>query len=118
MAKLTTDGKAVSEYRRWTNRKNVEGPAPVQITGDGKLEDVLLKPATDMSLVPKLAKEAKERAALPDSKASSVSFKLPFLRYVGEGPEWSVMVETGKPGENWQNKHVTFDAKGKFKKGF
>jgi hypothetical protein len=45
-----------------------------------------------------------------------VNFKLPFIRYVGEGPEWSVMVEAGKPGENWQNKHVTFDAKGKLKK--
>jgi hypothetical protein len=42
----------------------------------------------------------------------------PFIRYEGEGPEWSASVETGKPGENWQSKHVTFDAKGKFKKVF
>jgi hypothetical protein len=119
MAKLTTDGQTVSEYRRWTNRKNIEGPVPVQITGDGKLEDVLLKSGdVDLSLVPKLAKEAKERAALPDSRVSSLRVNFPFIRYEGEGPEWTAMVETGKPGENWQNKHVTFDAKGKFKRVF
>lgn len=119
MAKLTTDGKTVSEYRRWTHRRDAEGPAPVQITGDGKLEDVLLKPAdVDLSLVPRLAKEAKERAALPDSKVSSLRLNYSFIRYEGEGPEWTAMVETGKPGENWQNKHVTFDAKGKFKRVF
>ncbi|HEY9284676.1 MAG TPA: hypothetical protein VIP46_14565 [Pyrinomonadaceae bacterium] len=118
-AKLTTDGKTVNEYRRWTNRKNVDDPVPVRITGDGKIEDVLLKPGdVDLSLVPKLAKEAKERAALPDSKVSSLRFNYSFIRYAGEGPEWSALVETGKPGENWQSKHVTFDAKGKFKKVF
>ena len=116
-AKLTTDGKTVSEYRRWIYRKGVEDPAPVQITGDGKLEDVLLKPAdVDLSLVPRLAKEAKERAALPDAKVSSLRFNFPFIRYEGEGPEWSASVETGKPGVDWQSKHVTFDAKGKFKR--
>ena len=119
MAKLTTDGKTVSEYRRWIHRKNVDDPVPVRITGDGKLEDVLLKPSdVDLSLVPRLAREAKERAALPDSKVSSLRINFPFIRYEGEGPEWTAMVETGKPGENWQSKHVTFDAKGKFKKVF
>ena len=118
-AKLTTDGKTVSEYRRSVNRKNVDDPAPVRITGDGKLEDVLLKPGdVDLSLIPKLVKEAKERAALPDSKVSSMHFNYSFIRYEGEGPEWTAMVETGKPSENWQNKHVTFDAKGKFKREF
>jgi hypothetical protein len=116
-AKLTTDGKTVSEYRRWKNRREIEGPLPVQITGDGKLEDVLLKTSdVDLSLVPRLAKEAKERAALPDSKVDSLRLNFPFIRYVGEGPEWTASVETGKPGENWQHKYVTFDTKGKFKK--
>jgi hypothetical protein len=118
-AKLTTDGKTVSEYRRWKNRRDIEGPLPVQISGDGKLEDVLLKPTdVDLSLVPRLAKEARERAALPDSKVDSLRINFPFIRYAGEGPEWTASVETGKPGENWQSKHVTFDAKGKFKKVF
>ncbi|HEX7177758.1 MAG TPA: hypothetical protein VF240_21035 [Pyrinomonadaceae bacterium] len=118
-AKVSTDGQSVKEYRRSTNKKEIDGPLEVRLTGDGKLEDNLLKLSdVDLSLIPKLAKEAKERAALPDSKASSAGFKLPFIRYEGEGPEWSVMVETGKPGENWQSKHVTFDAKGKFKKVF
>ncbi len=118
-AKLTTDGKTVSEYRRWANRKDVQGPAPVRIAGGGKLEDVLLKPGdVDLSLVPRLAKEAKEHAALPDSKVSSLRINFPFIRYEGEGPEWSASVETGRPGENWQSKHVTFDAKGKFKRVF
>ena len=59
MAKLTTNGETMSEYRRRTNRKNVEGPVPVQLTADGKLEDVLLEPGdVDLSLVPKLAREA------------------------------------------------------------
>ena len=116
-AKVSTDGQSVKEYRRWTNKKEIDGPMEVSLSGDGKLEDNLLKMSdVDLSLVPKVAKEAKERAALPDSKVSSVSFKLPFIRYVGEGPEWTVMVEAGKPGENWQNKHITFDAKGKLKK--
>ena len=118
-AKVSTDGQSVKEYRRWTNRKEIEGPLEVRLTGDGKLEDNFLKMSdVDLSLIPKMAKEAKERAALTDSKVSSVSFKLPFIRYVGEGPEWSVSVEAGKPGENWQSKHVTFDAKGKLKKVF
>lgn len=116
-AKVSTDGQSVKEYRRWTNKKEIDGPIEVSLSGDGKLEDHLLKMSdVDLSLVPKVAKEAKERAALPDSKVSSVHFKLPFIRYVGEGPEWTVMVEAGKPGENWQNKHITFDAKGKLKK--
>ena len=116
-AKLTTDGKAVSEYRRWKKRRDIEGPLPVQIRGEGKLEDVLLKPGdVDLSLVPKMAKEAKERAALPDSKVDSLRLNFPFIRYAGEGPEWTASVETGKPGENWQHKYVTFDTKGKFKK--
>ena len=116
-AKVSTDGKSVKEYRRWTNKKEIDGPIDVSVTGDGKLEDHFLKMSdVDLSLVPKLAKEAKERAALQDSKVSSVSFKLPFLRYVGEGPEWTVMVEAGTPGVNWQNKHITFDAKGKLKR--
>lgn len=118
-AKVSTDGKSVKEYRRWTNRKEIDGPIEVSLTGDGKLEDHLLKMSDlDLSLVPKVAKEARERAALTDSKVSSVHFKLPFLKYVGEGPEWSVMVEAGTPGVNWQNKHVTFDAKGKLKKAY
>lgn len=117
MAKVSTDGQTVSEYRKWKDRKGVEGPLPVQLTGDGKLEDNLLKAADlDLSLVPKLAREAKERAALPDSKVSTLRLNFPFIRYEGEGPEWTAMVEAGKPGENWQNRHVTFDTKGKLKK--
>jgi hypothetical protein len=118
-AKISTDGQSVKEYRRWLHKKDIDGPVPVNLIGDGKVEDNLIKLAdADLSLIPKLAKEAKERAALPDSKVSSIHFKYSFIRYQGEGPEWSAMVETGKPGENWQNKHVIFDAKGKFKKVF
>jgi hypothetical protein len=118
-AKVSTDGQSVKEYRRWLHKKDIDGPVPVQLIGDGKIEDNLMKLGeADLSLIPKLAKEAKERAALPDSTVSSLRFHYPFIRYKGEGPEWTVMVETGKPGENWQNKHITFDAKGKLKKVF
>jgi hypothetical protein len=118
-AKVSTDGQSVKEYRRWLHKKDVDGPAPVRLIGDGKIEDNLMKPGeADLSLIPKLAKEAKEHAALPDSKVSSLRFHYPFIRYKGEGPEWTVMVEAGTPGENWQNKHITFDAKGKLKKAY
>lgn len=116
MAKVSTDGQSVKEYRRWKNRKNVDGPEDVRLVGDGKLEENLLKPdAVDFSLLAKIAKEAKERAALPDSKVSSARFKYPFLMYKVDGPEWSLMVETGS-GDSWQHKSVVFDSKGKFKR--
>ena len=114
-AKVSTDGETVKEYRRWKHRKNVEGPFDVKIIGDGKVEDNLLKPAdVDLSLVPKLSKEAFERAAFPDSKVDGASIQYPLFRTKGQGPEWTVNL-SAKRGEKWEFKNVTFDAKGRFK---
>lgn len=115
-AKVSTDGQSAKEYRRFKDRKTVEGPIDVNLVGGGKLEENLFKPGdVNISLIPKLAKEAKERAALPESKVTSATFNYPFIRYEGEGPEWSVTVEKEKDGK-WEHRYVTFDPKGKFKK--
>lgn len=116
MAKVSADGQSVKEYRLWKNRKGVDGPHDVNLIGGGKLEENLFKPAAaDFSLIPKMASEAKERAELPESKVSGARFNYSFIRYEGEGPEWSLTVETGS-GDAWKHKTVTFDSKGKFKK--
>jgi len=117
-AKLSTDGATVQQYARPKDRKNVEGPAEVRIVGDGKLGDSLYDPKlVNLSLVPKLAREAAERAALPGGKVETARFNYPFIRYRGEGPEWTFVVY-GTEGDKPVSKFVVFDAKGKFKKVF
>lgn len=114
-AKVSTDGETVKEYRRWKHQKNVEGPFDVNIIGDGKVSDNLLKPGdVDLTLVPKMTKEAFERASLADSKVDGASIQYPLFRRRGEGPEWTVSL-SAKRDEKWEFKYVTFDAKGKFK---
>lgn len=115
MAKVSTDGETVKEYRRWKTGKTPEGPFEVKILGDGKVSDNLLKPGdVDLSLVPKMAKEAFERANFPDSKVDGAYIQYPLFRQRGQGPEWTVNL-SAKRGEQWEFKSVTFDAKGKFK---
>lgn len=116
---LSADGETVQQYRLDKDDKRVEGPSPVQLLGEGKLTHSLYDPsAADFSLIPKVSKEALERAGLEGAKVSSVSFAYPFIRYAGEGPEWTVYVEAGEVGKDWQSKHVTFNTKGKFKSVF
>ena len=115
-AQVSTDGQSVKEYRRWKSKKTAEGPFEVKIIGDGKVADNLIHPADiDLSLVPKLAQEALERATLADAKVDGASFDYPFLRAKGEGPEWTVSL-SARRGEKWEFKHVTFDRNGKFKR--
>lgn len=117
-ANVSTDGATVQQYERPKDRKTVEGPAEVRIVGDGKLADSLFDPKlVNLSLVPKLAKEAAERASVPGGKVETARFHYPFIRYRGEGPEWTLYVAGGE-GDARQSKFVTFDAKGKFKKVF
>lgn len=117
--KVSTDAETVEQYMFMKDGARVEGPQPVQLVGGGKLADSLFDPAAaDLSLIPRLAREAVERSGLPGAQATRVSFAYPFIRYAGEGPEWSVFVEAGEPGQDWQSKHVTFDTKGKFKRLF
>jgi hypothetical protein len=115
--KVSSDGSTVQQYHLDKNRKSVDAPQPVQLIGDGKLGDSLYDPAAaDLTLIPRLSKEALERAALPDARVTRVSLNYSIIRYAGEGPEWTVFVERGKVGEDWQYKHVTFNTKGKFKR--
>ncbi len=117
-ANVSTDGATVHQYERRKDRKAVEGPAEVRIVGDGKLADSLFDPKlVNLSLVPKLAKEAAERAGVPGGKVETARFQYPFIRYRGEGPEWTLYVAGGE-GDARQSKFVVFDAKGKFKRVF
>lgn len=117
-ARVSTDGATVQQYERRKDRSTVEGPAEVKIIGDGKLGDSLYDPKlVNLSLVPKLAKEAAERAGLPGGKVETARFNYPFIRYKGEGPEWNFVVYANG-GDGPESKFVVFDAKGKFKKTF
>jgi len=117
-ANVSTDGATVQQYERPKDRKTVEGPAEVRIVGDGKLTDSLFDPKiVNLSLVPKLAKEAAERAGVPGGKVETARFQYPFIRYRGEGPEWTLYVAGGE-GDARQSKFVVFDSKGKFKRVF
>jgi len=117
-AKVSTDGATVQYYQRPKDRKTVEGPAEVKLIGDGKLGDSLYDPKlVNLSLIPKLAKEAAERAGIPGGKAETARFNYAFMRYKGESPEWSIVVYGGE-GDQRQHKFVLFDAKGKFKRMF
>ena len=116
-ANVCADAETVQQYQFVKEGPRVEGPRPVQIIGGGKLADSLYDPkAADLSLVPKLSREALERAALPDAQVKRVSLSYPIIRYAGEGPEWTVAVERGEVGKDWQYKFVTFDTKGKYKR--
>lgn len=115
--KVSADGETVEQYTFKKDGARVEGPQPVQLIGGGKLADSLYETkAADLALVPKLAREAVERSGLPGATVTRVSLSYPLIRYAGEGPEWTVFVEVGEVGKDWQHKFVTFDTKGKFKR--
>ncbi|HEX8853818.1 MAG TPA: hypothetical protein VF754_10045 [Pyrinomonadaceae bacterium] len=117
-ARISTDSEKVEAYEREKNKKTVEGPQSVNLIGSGKLEDSLFKPSeVKFELIPKLVKEALEKAQLPDSKVDNVRFSYPGLRYQNESPEWTVLVTRGR-GEGYEWKHVTFHSNGKFKNMF
>lgn len=115
-AVVSTDGQSAQQFMLYRGRRNVEGPSSVKLIGDDPLADSLfeLKDA-DLSLIPRLTKEAVERAGLEGAKVTSASFAYPIIRYEGESPEWTLFVERGSPPD-WEYRHVTFDAKGKFKR--
>lgn len=117
-ARVSTDGTTVQHYERPKDHSTVQGPAEVKIIGDGKLDDSLYDPKlVNLSLVPKLVKDAAERAGVPAGKVETVRFNYPFIRYKGESPEWTLYVAGGE-GDQRQSKFVVFDAKGKFKRVF
>jgi hypothetical protein len=115
-AVVSTDGRSAQQFMLYRGRRKVEGPSPVNLIGDNPLADSLyeLKEA-DLSLIPRLSKEAVGRAGIEGARVTSASLSYPIIRYKGESPEWTFFVERGSPPD-WEHKHVTFDAKGKFKR--
>jgi hypothetical protein len=114
-ALVSADGKSVQQFLLARGRKQAEGPSPVNLIGDNPLADSLYEPkAADLDLIPKLAQDAVARSGIEGGRVTSVSFAYQVVRYKGESPVWTVMVERGTPPD-WQHKFVTYDAKGKFK---
>lgn len=115
-AVVSTDGRSAQQFMLYRGRRKVEGPNPVQLVGDSPLGESLFEPKeADLSLLPMLLKEAVERVGIEGAKVTSASFSYPIIRYKGESPEWTLFVERGSPPD-WEHRHVTFDAKGKFKR--
>ncbi|HEX8501545.1 MAG TPA: hypothetical protein VF659_13255 [Pyrinomonadaceae bacterium] len=115
---LSTDGQSVQQFTLRRGRRQAEGPSPVNVVGDNPLADSLYQQkAADLGLIPKLAQEAVARSGIEGGRVTSVSFAYEFIRYKGESPVWTFMVERGTPPD-WEHKLVTFDAKGKFKSAF
>lgn len=117
-AKVSTDGRGVQQYTVWRGRKVAEGPSPVNLIGDGPLDDSLYEQkAVDLALLPKLSEDAVKRAGIEGGRVTGARFSYQIIRYKGETPVWTLTVERGTPPD-WQHKSVTYDAKGKFKDSF
>jgi hypothetical protein len=114
-ALVSTDGATVQEFLLARGRKQAEGPTPANLVGDNPLADSLYEQkAADLDLIPKLARDAVARAGIEGGRVTNASFAYPLVRYKGESPVWTLMVERGTPPD-WEHKFVTYDAKGKFK---
>lgn len=114
-AVLSTDGKSVQQYVLQRGRKQVEGPSPVNLIGDNPLAESLYEQkAVDLELIPKLVQDALTRSGIDGGRVTSATFAYQIVRYKGESPAWTLMVERGTPPD-WQHKFVSYDAKGKFK---
>lgn len=117
-ATVSTDGQAVQEFTLMRGRRQAEGPSPVKLVGDNPLADSLYEQkAVDFALLPKLAEDAITRSGIEGGRVTSATFAYQLIRYKGESPVWTFMVERGTPPD-WQHKFVTYDAKGKFKDSF
>jgi hypothetical protein len=117
-ALVSTDGKGVEQYVLQRGRKVAEGPSPVNVVGDNPLADSLYEQkAIDLDLMQKLAQDALARAGIEGGRVTSAKLAYEYIRYKGEPPVWTFMVERGTPPE-WEHKFVTYDAKGKFKNAF
>lgn len=117
-AKVSIDGQTIQQFSLSRGRRQAEGPSPVNLIGDGPLTDSLYElKAVDLGLVQKLAQDAAGRAGIEGGRVTSARFAYEIIRYKGESPTWTFMVERGTPPD-WEHKFVTFDAKGKFKSSF
>ncbi|HEX7316039.1 MAG TPA: hypothetical protein VF297_19180 [Pyrinomonadaceae bacterium] len=117
-ALVSTDGKGVEQYVLQRGRKVAEGPSPVNLVGDNPLADSLYEQkAIDLDLLQKLAQDALTRSGIEGARVTSAKLAYEYIRYKGESPVWTFMVERGTPPD-WAHKFVTYDAKGKFKTTF
>lgn len=113
---VSTDDKTVSSYWRAVYTLKVDGPGKVNLIGDGKVEESIFSAKDlDLSIIPKITKDALERVKLPEGKISGARYSYPYFRTKADPPEWSVNIISDKDG-NFESKHVLYDAKGKFKK--
>lgn len=117
-ALVSTDGQNVQQFVLSRGRKQPEGPGPVNLIGDNPLADSLYdQKEVNLDLIPKLAQDAVARSGIEGGSVTSVSFAYQSIRYKGESPVWTVVVERGTPPD-WEHKFVNYDAKGKFKNLF
>lgn len=117
-ALVSTDGKGVEQYTVTRGRKVAEGPSAVNVVGDNPLADSLYEQkAVDLDLMQKLAQDALARAGIEGGRVTSAKLAYEYVRYKGEPPVWTFVVERGTPPD-WAHKFVTYDAKGKFKSVF
>lgn len=117
-ATISTDGQGVQQFTLSRGRKQAEGPSPVNLIGDNPLADSLYEQkAVDLTLMPKLAQDAVTRSDIEGGRVTSATLAYEIIRYKGESPTWTLMVERGTPPD-WEHKFVTYDAKGKFKSLF
>jgi hypothetical protein len=117
-ATVSTDGRSAQQFTLSRGRKQAEGPSPVNLIGDNPLADSLYEQkAVDLEVIPKLAQDAVARAGIEGARVTSATFAYEIVRYKGESPTWTLVVERGSPPD-WEHKFVTYDAKGKFKSLF
>jgi hypothetical protein len=113
-ALVSTDGQSVQQFLLSRGRKQPDGPSPVNLIGDNPLAESLYdQKEVNLDLIPKLAEDAVARSGIEGGRVTSVSFAYQIVRYKGESPVWTVMVERGTPPD-WEHKFVNYDAKGKF----
>ena len=117
-ALVSTDGKGVEQYALRRGRKVTEGPSAVNVVGDNPLADSLYEQkAIDLDLMQKLAQDAVARSGIEGGRVSSAKLAYEYVRYKGDPPVWTFVVERGTPPD-WAHKFVSYDAKGKFKSVF
>lgn len=113
---VSTDDKTVSAYSRYRFKPAAEGPGKVNLIGEGKVEENLFTDKNiDLSIIPQMTKDALAKANLPEGKISGARYTYALFRGKNDPPEWSINIISGD-GDNFQSKHILYDAKGKFKK--
>lgn len=103
-ATVSTDGKTVRQFQISRYDGKTQGPNPVNLLGDAPLSESLYDVrSVNLALIPKLAKDALTRAGLDGGRVTGARFAYSLIRYKGETPEWTVMVERGTAPPDWEH---------------